>query len=49
MKKSPKISVGDSNELETPALDAKLQLASFIAKFSPGYCEAGRGGSSEDA
>jgi len=39
MKKSPKISVGDSNELETPALDAELQLASFIAKFSPGIAK----------
>jgi hypothetical protein len=35
MKKSPKISVGDRNERETPTVDAKLQLASFIDKFSP--------------
>jgi len=35
MKKSPKISVGNCNEREAPAVDAKLQVASFIAKFPP--------------
>lgn len=35
MKKHPEISVAGSNERKTPPVDAKLQLASYIAKFSP--------------